>query len=68
VRDCFFLGYANGYYGYFPTIEAATLGGYGAGHSSTWIEVGAGEQMLNHAVARVYEMVGKLKPVPEDLR
>lgn len=68
VRDCFFLGYANGYYGYFPTIEAATFGGYGAGHSSTWIEVGAGEQMLNHAIARVYEMVGKLKPVPEDLR
>jgi len=68
VRDCFFLGYANGYYGYFPTIEAATLGGYGAAHPSTWIEVGAGEQMLSHAVVRVYEMLGKLKPVPEDLR
>jgi len=68
VRDCFFLGYVNGYYGYFPTIDAATVGGYGAAHPSTWIEVGAGEQMLNHALVRVYEMLGRLKPSPEDLQ
>lgn len=68
VRDCLFLGYSNGYYGYFPTINAATVGGYGAAHPSTWIEVGAGEQMLNHALVRVYEMLGRLKPTPEDLR
>jgi len=24
AQDCFFLGYANGYYGYFPTISAAS--------------------------------------------
>ena len=68
VRDCFLLGYANAYYGYFPTIDAATRGGYGAAHPSTWIEVGAGERMLDHAVGRVYEMLGRIGPVPEDLR
>ena len=68
VRDCFFLGYANAYYGYFPTIEAATLGGYGAAQQSTWIEVGAGERMLDYAVVRVYELLGRINAVPEDLR
>ena len=68
VRDCFFLGYTTAYFGYFPTIEAATLGGYGAAHPSTWIEVGAGESMLDHAVERVYQMLGRIKPTPEDLR
>ncbi|HYA25529.1 MAG TPA: hypothetical protein VEF05_15305, partial [Terriglobales bacterium] len=68
VRDCFFLGYTNGYFGYFPTIEAATWGGYGAAHPSTWIEVGAGERMLDHALTRVYEMLGRIKPTPEDLQ
>ena len=68
VRDCFLLGYTNGYYGYFPTIRAATWGGYGAAHPSTWIEVGAGEQMLNHSLIRVYEMLGRIKPTPEDLQ
>jgi len=68
VHDCFFLGYANGYYGYFPTIEAATWGGYGAAHPSTWIEVGAGERMLDQGLVRVYEMLGRIKPAPEDLQ
>jgi hypothetical protein len=68
VRDCFFLGYANAYYGYFPTIDAAARGGYGAAHPSTWIEVDAGERMLDHGVSRVYEMLGRLKHTPEDLQ
>ena len=68
VRDCLFLGYTNGYFGYLPTIRAASWGGYGASHPSTFIEVGAGERMLNHAVIKVYEMLGRLGPVPEDLR
>ena len=68
VQDCLFLGYVNGYYGYFPTIDAATRGGYGAAHPSTWIEVGAGERMLDQAIVRVYEMLGRLKSAPEDLQ
>ncbi len=68
VRDAFFLGYANGYFGYFPTIRAASLGGYGAASATTWVEVGAGERMVDHAIARVFEMLGRLSDMPEDLK
>lgn len=68
VRDAFFLGYANGYLGYFPTIRAASSGGYGAASASTWVEPGAGERMVDNAVVRVYEMLGKLGDIPDDLK
>ena len=29
LRKTFFVGYANGYHGYFPTIDQTTYGGYG---------------------------------------
>ncbi len=66
VKDCFCLGYANGYFGYFPTIRAAMEGGYGASGASTWIEPGAGERMVDHAVVRTYQMLGLLTDSPED--
>jgi hypothetical protein len=65
LEDAFFLGYTNGYFDYFPTIEAAAQGGYGAGDSNTYIGVGAGERMLRQALTRVYEMAGKLHDAPE---
>jgi len=68
VRDALFMGYANGNYGYFPTIRAASLGGYGAANSATRVEVGAGERMVNHAIRKLYEMLGRLTDAPEDLR
>jgi len=58
------LGYTNGYFGYFPTIVAAAQGGYGASNSNTWVEVGAGERMVDHAVTRIYEMLGRLGDAP----
>ncbi len=64
VPDAFFLGYTNGYFGYFPTIAAAAQGGYGASNSNTWVEVGAGEHMVDHAVTRIYEMLGRLTDAP----
>ena len=66
--DAFFLGYANGYYGYFPTIHAASEGGYGTASATTWVEVGAGERMVDHAIVRTYEMLGRLSDMPEDLK
>ena len=66
VSDCLFLGYANGYFGYFPTIRASTEGGYGASGDSTWIEPGAGERMVDHAVIKVYDMLGLFADMPED--
>ena len=68
ASDAFFLGYANGYYGYFPTIQAATEGGYGAASATTWMEAGAGEQMVNHALIKIYGMLGRLTDLPEDLK
>jgi hypothetical protein len=65
VRDAFLLGYANGYFDYFPTLRAASEGGYGAADSDTYVEVGAGERMLVHALVRVYQMLGKLTDTPE---
>ena len=65
VQDALFLGYTNGYFDYFPTIEAAAQGGYGAGDSNTYVEVGAGERMLRQALTRVYEMLGRLRDSPE---
>lgn len=66
LKDCLFLGYANGYFGYFPTIRAAAEGGYGASGATTWIEVGAGERMVNEALVNVYEMLGRLSDAPQN--
>ncbi|MBI3851737.1 MAG: neutral/alkaline non-lysosomal ceramidase N-terminal domain-containing protein [Verrucomicrobia bacterium] len=64
VPAAFFVGYANGYYAYFPTIKAAVEGGYGANSLTTRTEVGAGEAMVDHAIVKLYQMLGKLTPVP----
>ena len=68
VRRAFFVGYANGYYDYFPTVKAAAEGGYGAADSDTYIAVGAGERMVNQALIRIYEMLGSLIDAPEDMK
>lgn len=66
VEHCMLIGYSNAYFGYLPTIKAATEGGYGAASAATWIEPGAGEMMVDHALVRVYEMLGLLIDAPED--
>ncbi|HTQ58224.1 MAG TPA: neutral/alkaline non-lysosomal ceramidase N-terminal domain-containing protein [Bryobacteraceae bacterium] len=68
VPHALLLGYTNGYNGYFPTILAASRGGYGAASASTWVEPGSGERMVDNAVARVYEMLGRLSDLPDDLK
>lgn len=65
LRDALFLGYTNGYFDYFPTIGAAAQGGYGAGDSNTYVELGAGERMLRQGLTRMYEMLGKLRDSPD---
>ncbi len=64
LKTSFFAGYANGYFGYFPTIRAAVEGGYGAEGVVARTEVGAGESMLDTALIRLYSMLGQLKPLP----
>ena len=68
ARDSFFMGYANGYYRYFPTIRAAGEGGYGASGATTWVEAGAGERMVEHALAKTYEMLGRLSDAPKKFK
>jgi neutral ceramidase len=67
VATALFFGYANGYHGYLPTISAASRGGYGAASASTWVEVGAGERMVDWALIQTYQMMGKYSALPDDL-
>jgi neutral ceramidase len=60
VKHLFFLGYCNGYHQYFPTIEGASEGGYGADRQVAPAEVGAGEHMMNRALVWLYDMRGRL--------
>jgi hypothetical protein len=61
LEHLFFLGYCNDYQQYFPTIEAAAQGGYGADPTVAVVEVGAGEQVMNRALTNLYTMRGKLR-------
>ncbi len=54
-----FIGYCNGHHMYFPTIEAASEGGYGADPTVSWVPVGAGEQIMDKALINIYTMLGK---------
>ena len=67
VSTALFFGYTNGYHGYFPTIGAASRGGYGAASASTWVELGAGERMVDWALIQTYQMMGKFSNLPDDL-
>lgn len=53
------LGYCNGHFLYFPTIDAASEGGYGADPRMSPIALGAGEQMLDRALIALYRLRGK---------
>ena len=68
VPDALFLGYANAYDGYFPTIPSASRGGYGAANPATWVEIGAGDRMVDIGVMSIQKMLGRLPDLPEDLR
>jgi hypothetical protein len=56
VERLFFFGYANGYHQYFPTIEAAAEGGYGADNQVAPVEIGAGERLMNTALIWLFQM------------
>jgi hypothetical protein len=56
-----FFGYCDGHSMYFPTIEAASEGGYGGDATVSPVEVGAGEQVMNRALINIYTMLGKFK-------
>jgi hypothetical protein len=59
LEHVLFLGYCNDYQQYFPTIEAAAEGGYGADAQVAPAEVGAGERVIDRALIHLYQMRGK---------
>lgn len=61
MKHLFFFGYCNGYHQYFPTIEAAAEGGYGADPTVAPAAVGAGEEMMNKALLWLYQMQGRIR-------
>ncbi len=61
AAETFFFGYCNGHHMYFPTIEGAAEGGYGADATVSWVSLGAGEEMMDHALIQVYTMLGKFR-------
>lgn len=67
VRDTFLCGYANGFYGYFPTVRDAAAGGYG-GTMATYVGLGAGDKLLSEAEIAIGTLAGTLRPAcaPED--
>ncbi len=58
AEHVFFFGYCNGYHQYFPTIEGAAEGGYGADNQVAPAEVGAGERMMDRALQWIFELQG----------
>jgi hypothetical protein len=62
IKNTLFFGYCNGHHMYFPTIEAASEGGYGGDATVAPVELGAGEQMMNQALINIYTMLGKFPP------
>jgi hypothetical protein len=59
VKHTLFFGYCNGHGMYFPTIEAASEGGYGADPGVSLAELGAGERMMDKALLNLYRLQGK---------
>jgi hypothetical protein len=59
VKHTLFFGYCNGHGLYFPTIEAASEGGYGADPGVSLAELGAGERMMDKALLNIYLLQGK---------
>jgi len=53
------FGYCNGHLLYFPTIEAASEGGYGTDPRVSPIALGAGETMIDRGLINIYRLLGK---------
>ena len=64
VEHTLFFGYCNGHAMYFPTIEAASEGGYGADPGVSFAEIGAGERMMDRALINIYLLLGKFAGEP----
>jgi len=46
---------------YFPTIDAASEGGYGANPGVSLAELGAGERMMDKALLNIISLAGEIR-------
>ena len=60
-KHTFFIGYCNDQLYYFPTIQSTITRGYGAA-SSTQVEIGAGEYLVNRALINLLFQGSKISP------
>ncbi|HYH64538.1 MAG TPA: neutral/alkaline non-lysosomal ceramidase N-terminal domain-containing protein [Urbifossiella sp.] len=60
----FVLGYCNDYHQYFPTVQAASEGGYGTGLPVSVAELGAGERVADRALIQLYQLRGLVPEAP----
>jgi hypothetical protein len=60
LEQLLFCGYCNDYQQYFPTIEAASEGGYGTAPPVGMAELGAGERVTDRALFHLYRLRDKL--------
>src|SRR5207249_9655389 len=56
LEHLLFCGYCNDYQQYFPTIEAASEGGYGTAPPVGMAELGAGEHVTDQALLHLYRL------------
>ncbi len=63
IPTTLFFGYCNGHNLYFPTIEAVSLGGYGADATVSLVEIGAGERMMNQALINIYKLARRFRDI-----
>jgi len=68
LKNLIVAGYTNGDFGYFPDLEAAALGGYGANDEATRVRPGTGEHVVIEAVVGLNELLGRLRPLPSSDR
>jgi neutral ceramidase len=61
LESLLFFGCCNDYHQYFPTIDAAAAGGYGADATMSPVEIGAGERMMDQALIDLFQLRGKLR-------
>jgi hypothetical protein len=63
IANTLLVGYTQGYHAYFPTIGEAAAGGYG-GKVATYVEVGAGQRLVDAGLIDLYRGLGQLQDVP----
>lgn len=64
IPNTFVFGYCNKTFGYFPTIDAAWQGGYGA-KEATVVAVGMGDEFVARSLVKFYYQTGRLTRIPE---